>query len=148
MNKGFIFKCDGLMKILRVPCFISESFNPADGELACGRIHFDALLDTGASTSLITQSVIDQCGLKPIRNSNYQSASGVQKTEVYLINIYLPGSLEFYELPVIRGHFSHGRWNLIIGMDVLKAGEFSVKNVNSKTEFSFLLPSDHRGAIA
>ena len=145
MDKGFIFKGDGLMRNSKTSSFVSESFNPANGELACGRIHFDALWDTGAGSSMITQDIVNQCGLKPIRDSYFHSASGIQKTEFYLINIYLPGGVEFYELPVMRGNFSHGRWHLIIGMDVIGAGEFSVKNVNSKTEFLFLIP-DHRGA--
>jgi hypothetical protein len=54
MDRGFVVKGDGVMRILKSPCFMSEPFHPADGELACGRIQFDAMWDTGAGSSLIT----------------------------------------------------------------------------------------------
>lgn len=137
MDRGFVMKSDGLLRILKTPCFISESFDPADGELACGRIEYEATWDTGASTSLITQQIVDECGLKPIRNSKLQSVSGMQKTEVYLINVYLPGDVLFCKIPAVRGDFGHGRWNMIIGMDIIRYGDFSVRNRSSVTEFSF-----------
>jgi hypothetical protein len=144
MDRGFVVKSDRLLRILKTPCFVSESFDPAEGELACGRVEFEALWDTGAGTSLITQRIVNECGLKPIRNSKLQSVSGVQKTEVYLVNIYLPGDILFCKIPVVRGDFSHGRWDMIIGMDVIGIGDFSVKNRNSTTEFSFTVPSQEK----
>jgi hypothetical protein len=137
MDRGFVMKSDALLRILKTPCFVSEAFDPADGELPCGRIEYEATWDTGASSSMITQQIVDECGLKPIRKSSLQSVSGVQKTEVYLINIYLPGNVLFSQIPVVRGNFGHGRWNLILGMDVIRHGDFSVMNRNSTTEFSF-----------
>ncbi len=137
MDRGFVVKGGGVMRILQTPCFVSESFDPADGELACGRIQYEATWDTGAGTSLITQRIVNECGLKPIRSSKLQSVSGVQKTEVYLVNIYLPGNVLFCKIPVVRGDFSHGRWDRIVGMDIIGAGDFSVRNRNSVTEFSF-----------
>jgi hypothetical protein len=140
MDRGFVMKSDGLLRILKTPCFVSEGFDPANGELPCGRIEYEATWDTGASTSMITQQIVDECGLKPIRKSNLQSVSGVQKTEVYMINLYLPGNVLFSRIPVVRGNFGHARWKMIIGMDVIRHGDFFVVNKNSVTEFSFTVP--------
>jgi hypothetical protein len=32
-------------------------------------------------------------------------------------------------------------WDVLIGMDLISIGEFSVKNVNGKTEWSFSVPT-------
>lgn len=56
----------------------------------------------------------------------------------------LPSDIMFCQIPEVRGDFSHGRWGLIIGMDVIGIGDFSVKNRNSITEFSFTVPSQEK----
>ncbi len=71
----------------------------------------------------------------------------MQKTEFYLVNIYLPDKVTFYNLTVFKGTPPDGWWDMLIGMDIISAGNFSVTNVNSKTEFSFSIPSKHQGTL-
>jgi hypothetical protein len=85
--------------------------------------------------------------LEPMRTATVHGVHGVQKTEVYMVNIYLPNYVAFYKIPVFIGNYLGGGWDMLIGMDIIAAGNFSVKNVNSKTEFSFSVPSDHPGII-
>lgn len=114
---------------------------PRKGELVCGKVEYQALWDTAAGTSVINQRIVDECGLKSLRRSKLRSVSGVQKTEIYLVNVNLPNSIEFYEIPAIRGDFSYGRWDMIVGMDIIAFGDLSVKNISSKTEWSFSVPT-------
>ena len=69
-----------------------------------------------------------------------EGVSGVQMSSVYLVNLYLPSGIAFYQVPVMKGTPPAGSWDLIIGMNVISAGDFSVKNTGSSTEFSFRVP--------
>lgn len=125
---------------------VSQAFNPANGIPECARIQFDALWDTGAVKSVITQRVVEACGLKPIRPGLIQGVHGMQKSEAYVINLSLPDKITFHELTVVKANATGVWWDVLIGMDIISAGEFSVKNVNSKTEWSFSY-TPNKGAL-
>jgi hypothetical protein len=72
-----------------------------------------------------------------------QGVHGVEKTECYLIDILLPSAITFNQVRVVKGNFCNGGWDVIIGMNIIGAREFSVTNVDSNTEFSFRVPSQH-----
>lgn len=138
MNRSFTITTEGgLLKYLATPCHISQAFDPANGLADCARIPFDAQWDTGASKSVITQRVVDACGLKPIRRGYTHGVNGLGKSEAYVVNIYLPSLITIHELTVVRTNPGNVWWDVLIGMDVISAGEFSVKKVNSNTEWSF-----------
>jgi predicted aspartyl protease len=132
---------DGLLTALGIPVHVSQAFNPADGVPECTRTKFDAMFDTGATKSVITQRVVEACGLKPIRNTFTQGVNGLAKSEAYVVNIYLPDKIMIHELTVVRSRPGSVWWDVLIGMDIIAAGELSIKNVDSKTEWSFSMAS-------
>ena len=136
----------GIFRVLKTPCHVSRSFDPAKGFPNLVRVQFKAIWDTGAATSVITQRVVEACGLKPTRTASLRCPQGVLKTEAYLANIYLPNQVAFAGLTVIKGNPPKGWWDVLIGMDIISAGDFSVTKVNSNTEFSFRIRGDrHSG---
>jgi hypothetical protein len=138
MTRSFTVKSEGvLLKYLATPCHVSQAFDPADRVSGCAKTPFDAQWDTGASKSVITQRVVDACGLKPIRRGYTHGVNGLGKSEAYVVNIYLPSQITIHELTVVRTNPGDVWWDVLIGMDVISAGEFSVKKVNSNTEWSF-----------
>ena len=148
MDKSFTVKADRLLRILSSEVQVSESFDPAEGVPEPLKICvLNAFWDTGATESVITQRVIDSCGLKPVRSANVHGVHGMQKTEIYMVNMYLPNQVGFFKVPVFKGHHRRGGWDLLLGMDILATGDFSVKNVGGKTEWSFSVPSDYPGLI-
>ena len=112
-----------------------ERLNPQKFEL-------EAMWDTGATGSIITQKVVEACGLKPTRTSFLQGVHGIEKTEAYSVDIYLPSAIMFHKVHVVKGNYCNGGWEVIIGMDLIAIGEFSVRNVGSNTEFSFSFHSN------
>jgi hypothetical protein len=54
-----------------------------------------------------------------------------------VINLSLPDKITFHELTVFLKDLGNVWWDVLIGMDIISTGEFSVKNVNSNTEWSF-----------
>jgi len=135
-----------ITKVLFNDVYISQAFNrssfttpprPADIDAK----KFISIWDTGATGTVISQKVIDKCGLKPISLARVNTAS--QKdvlTTVYFISIILPNKIVIPQLRVIRGSIA-GDADVLIGMDIISNGDFSVTNCKGKTVFSFRMPS-------
>ena len=103
---------------------------------------FQAIWDTGSTGSLITQGVVDQCGLKPIGKTKLDHAGIDDKpdeTEVYLVNIRLPNNVTVKGVQVSRGGFSGG--DVLVGMDIINSGDFAITHANNETRFTFQVPS-------
>jgi hypothetical protein len=142
IDRSFIVESQkGLLSALATPCEVSRAFNPANGIPDYPKIEFKALWDTGAVHSVITPRVIEACGLKPMRLIKpvlLQGVDGYEPSEAYAINLSLPDHITYHELPVLlKNPGKDVWWDLIVGMDIISTGEFIVKNVNSKTEWSF-----------
>ena len=67
-------------------------------------------------------------------------AGGKSVVNTFLVNVYLPNGLFFKGIKVIEGNIG-GDVEMLIGMDIIGAGDFSISNYNNKTTFSFRIPS-------
>ena len=118
-------------------CEAAAAFDPA-ATLKPLMHQFQAIWDTGATNSVITQHVIDTCGLKPTGMKEVHGVHGSALSETFLVNIRLPNGVGFANIDVTRGELLGG--HLLIGMDIITRGDFSITNVG-KTVFSFRVPS-------
>lgn len=126
---------------LTTQCHFCEAFDPrvvahADRPALMG---FRAVWDTGATNSVITQAIVDACGLKPMGMTKVMGVSGEHVTEVYLVNIMLPSGLGFPNVRVTRGDL-HG-FEALVGMDIIGSGDFAITNGPAGTVFTFRTPS-------
>lgn len=130
---------NGLASVLSSPCWIAEAYDPTTSSPPpwC---EFSSIWDTGATGTVITQAVIDQCGLLPIGMVQVHGVHGIQPAEVYLVNLRLPNGVAFPNVRVTKGELPGGA-AVLIGMDVITTGDFSITNHGGKTTFSFRLPS-------
>jgi hypothetical protein len=102
-------------------------------------VQFDAIWDTGATASVITQGVIDACGLTPTGIARVHHVKGSSLAETYLVNIGLPNAVGYSAVRVTKGEFVGG--DILIGMDIIGTGDFTVTNFDGFTKFSFRYPS-------
>ena len=102
---------------------------------------FYAIWDTGATGSVIRQDVVDALGLKPIGQTKAGTAAGVVDSDVYLICFRIPGKIHFPQLPVTVGKMQDPV-QVLIGMDVIGSGDFSVTNHGGFTDMHFTCPSN------
>ena len=101
---------------------------------------YDALWDTGAMQSLVTQRVVDDLGLPAEGYTNVSHVGGsVLDVPQYFINLVVVTGFHFPKLQVVQGEFPGT--DVIIGMDVINRGDFAVSNRNGATSFSFRVPS-------
>lgn len=102
---------------------------------------FTAQWDTGASGSVLSKKLVETLKLVPISYAKSIGASGPYDTGVYYVDIFLPNHYGICKLKVTDGSFVGA--DMLIGMDVIAQGDFSVTNFNRKTTFSFRMPSLH-----
>lgn len=99
-----------------------------------------SLWDTGASTLLISNRVVDALGLRPIGKSYISSIN--QESDVrkaFLVHIGLPTGDIITDVVVTE--IDSEDYDMVIGMGVISKGDFAITNKNEKTTFSFRIPS-------
>jgi hypothetical protein len=95
--------------------------------------------DTGATNSVISQKVVDEWNLKPIGMAQVHSVTGITLCETFLVSILLPNKVIMQAVRVTKGEISG--YDVLIGMDIIGAGDFAVTHKDNKTTFSFRFPS-------
>lgn len=100
-----------------------------------------ALWDTGATGTCISEAVISALQLKPISYTNVQTPTGNDIRPLYLVDLVLTNDVRIKELRVIGSEIGEQGIDVLIGMDIIGMGDFSVSNYGGKTVFSFRIPS-------
>ena len=68
-------------------------------------------------------------------------ASGQKISNTYMVNVMLPNNVGIPFLQVTEGVLAG--FDMLIGMDIISKGDFSISCSGGKTVFSFQLPSTH-----
>jgi hypothetical protein len=131
----------GPLRDLKTECQVCAAFDPATtpAHQQPALCSFVAIWDTGATASVISPEVVKACRLKPIGMTQVHGVHGVAMAEQYLINIRLPNGLGVQKVLVTLGQL--GGAQVLIGMDIITLGDFSITNQNGTTVFSFRHPS-------
>lgn len=139
--QAFTAKADGRMNQLFTQCGVSEPYDPrvSKGNPPPART-YEAIWDTGATGTVITQKVVDELGLIPTGKTTSNHAGGSEEVNTYLVNVYLPNGIAVPGVRVITAVLT-GNTEMLIGMDIIGLGDFSVTNFNGKTCFTFRIPS-------
>ena len=126
----------GLLNVLMSPCTVSPAMDVPGGSMHS----FTAIWDTGATNSVITQDVVDACGLIATGMERVYNVSGYAVQEAYLVSIELPNRGRYTPVRVTKGNLL-GAADVLIGMDIINTGDFAVTNFGGITKFSFRFPS-------
>lgn len=142
--KSFTVRYNGRTNTLMVETLISTPVAPgADAALLSHTINnakkYISIWDTGATNSVISQKVVDESNLKPTGIAQVHSVTETKDCETFLVSILLPNKVIMPAVRVTKGE-PFG-CDVLIGMDVIGAGDFAVTHKDGKTTFSFRLPS-------
>jgi len=131
----------GILRALQTSCGIAEAFDPVGTPAAQHPQfkQFQAIWDTGATGSVITQNVVDACTLKPISMTQVHGVDSSNLSEVYLVNIMLPNNVGVRQVRVSKNRLINT--DVLIGMDIITLGDFAVTHQGGNTVFSFCFPS-------
>lgn len=143
-QRAFTIRYNGISRVLKSKVGIGLPFL-GDLETKQENIsikEFIGIWDTGATGSVVTKKVADDLQLKPIGKTIVHHAGGADEANVYLVNIALPNNVMVPNIRVTEGKLpEEGDANVLIGMDIISRGDFSVTNLENKTTFSFRMPS-------
>lgn len=129
------------------PRFVREIITEAEvsiphvGNPTAEFIKTSALWDTGATNSVITPLLVDKLGIKSITQIRSLHAGGESIADVYMIDIVLPNKLVIPNVKVSKCAEQGGRFGIIIGMDIISMGDFSISGQYPRRMVSFCLPS-------
>jgi predicted aspartyl protease len=95
-----------------------------------------ALWDTGAGMSVISANIVEKLTLSSAGNGTLTGIGGAVRTELYDISVTLPNKALF---PLIRAAEWEGsrNYDMLIGMDIISRGKFTIDNGAGKTIFTF-----------
>ena len=143
---GFAFTTyfNELKNVLINEVQVAAAYMPAEGFPAPTFQEYKSIWDTGATRTVITRRVVEDCNLKAIGMSRVRGVNDVRSVEAYLINIRLLNDVEFGNLRVIGIERLSGGADVLIGMDIIGAGDFAVSNYEGRTTFTFRCPSKER----
>jgi predicted aspartyl protease len=102
-------------------------------------IKVKALWDTGASGTVITPEVSKELGLVPIDRIRVAGVNNVSIADVVEVSIGLPNRVMVEDVNVMICDLKQDI-DMLIGMDIILLGDFSISNGDGKTLFSFAIP--------
>jgi hypothetical protein len=130
---------DGLLKELQSQFKVGTPIVDPDNPSGKMTNEVVGIWDTGATGSVITQSVVDALGIQPITMTMVHGVHGTEISPVYLVDFYLPSNVIMRGVNVTLGKLPGVE--VLIGMDIINMGDFAVTNPAGKTKMSFRVPS-------
>ena len=102
------------------------------------------LWDTGATKSGINENIARKLELSIVGNTEIHTAGGKIVCNTYCVDIILPNGVRFNQIPICGVQLTEGT-DVLIGMDIMKAGSFlfSQDRQTGKFFFEFSIPPIH-----
>lgn len=104
------------------------------------QVKCNGLWDTGATNTVISKKIVEELKLPVISKTPILGVTGTIETTTHVIDLWLPDNVVVKRLPVMAGSLTSDI-DVLIGMDVIVCGDFALSNFQSKTVFSYRLPS-------
>lgn len=97
--------------------------------------------DTGASSSCIDIKIAQDLGLISSDKITSLSAHWAEEKDVYFVDVLLPNNVRVNWIKAVECNLLNMGIGMLIGMDIICHGTFSVSNFQGRTAFSFSIPS-------
>ena len=101
----------------------------------------NALWDTGAMKTCISTELAKNLALVATGKKDIRTPSGTKTVNTYLIDIILPNEIKVPDIEVCDSAIGAQGLGLLLGMDIISQGDFSVSNYQGNTAFTFRIPS-------
>ena len=119
--------------------FVSDSaeniLNGHDSKL----IQCTGLWDTGAERTGISNSLVKKLALQSTSKIFVNGVNGLFQTDTCIVDLWLSKNFVIRRVDVFKASLIKGI-DVLIGMDIITRGNFSISNINGKTLFNFSEP--------
>lgn len=125
--------------VLKTPIgiYTTPKFNPSFKPL---KKVYTALWDTGSNITVISTELANKLNLDSVGEMHVDTANGHVVMNRYIVSLNLPNHLNIENIMISSGKLGEGV-DILIGMDIITLGDFSITNFNNKTKFTFRFPS-------
>lgn len=100
-----------------------------------------SIWDTGASCTVITKKIAAQIGLIPTGKTNIAGIDHAAEANTFLVNVFLPNKVCMTYVKIAEVPDLTNNAGMLIGMDIIGSGDFSVYSENGKTVMTYRYPS-------
>lgn len=142
---AFTLKHNGIARRILSDIHLTPAFNPneyMDKPAPYELLKKWALWDTGATNSVITTSTAKELNLTEVGVTNVVHYGGTKQSSRYMVNLFLPNRVVIAGVLVTGSEDIVGQdFDVIIGMDIISSGDFSITNENGLTCMSYRHPS-------
>jgi len=107
---------------------------------------FQAVWDTGASSTVISDKVVKLLQLIPTGKCEVLGVNSSEIKDTFIIDILLPNKVLIKNVNVNESDLNSEGIDVLIGMDIIQLGDFAIANANNKTTFSYCIPP-HKNPI-
>lgn len=100
-----------------------------------------ALWDTGATMSCVSKEISEKLNLVPIGMKEIHTPSGKGIVNHYKLSMII-NYLEISNFDVFGSEIGSQGIDMLIGMNIISMGDFTISNYHGKTIFNFRIPSN------
>ena len=136
---AFTLKSESILDMLKTDISVSSNIRNTNIAIDLNKI-WQGLWDTGASRTSIDKRIAKELGLIPVGKGTISTANGTMSVNTYFINLTLINRVTITDILVAEADLG-SEIDLLIGMDIIRHGDFSITNTNGATTFSFRIPS-------
>lgn len=140
MSKAFTLKGKEILSAIKTEIRISSIVRDLKRPINKDK-KWIGVWDTGASKSSISQRVVDELGLISVGNIVISTSNGVVTVNAYYVDFTLPND-ETVKYILVSCADLGDETDVLIGMDIISLGDFSITNANNQTTFSFRMPPE------
>ena len=142
MFQAFTMKANGTVDCIVSDIEVMPGFDPASPpDSLPPATKTKALWDTGASKSVVSIAFAQSLGLKPVGTREVHHGDGKSTRNTYMVNFGLPNGVHVAGVLATEFPASHNNFSVLVGMDVIALGDFSITHVGGKSTISFRIPS-------
>lgn len=143
--RALTLKSNGLIDRLITDIEVCAAFDPQNPPSQVPqRLAAKALWDTGASKSVLAADFARQLGLVSTGLTEVHHGDGSSKRDTFMVNFYLPNGVGIVGVRATEFPASHSQFAVLVGMDVIRIGDFAITNLGGSTWMSFRTPSHAR----
>lgn len=140
--RAFTVKYNRIVNRILIEVHVTAAFDLANPPANPKHHTTQALWDTGATHSVITEGTANALGLTPTGQKLVRHAGGQGNYNTHVVNLFLPNKVGVVgvlvsECPDIGG------FGAIIGMDIISGGDLCITNHQGETWVTFRYPSQH-----